>query len=143
MLREICLLARVAAVAKYLPSPSLSVGSVQGPAPTLTVPSPRALPPCAHRQDPYCIVRVGAQMFRTRTARDGGRNPVWNETFDFNLINENDVELEIKVRGRGGPAPLPLNTTANHSTVPKAGGESNVAWGMRSSGPSWHEGSGM
>ena len=27
---------------------------------------------------------------------DGGRNPVWNETFRFNVINENNVDVEIK-----------------------------------------------
>ncbi|KXZ54157.1 hypothetical protein GPECTOR_5g255 [Gonium pectorale] len=48
------------------------------------------------KQDPYCIIRVGGQTFRTRTATDGGRNPVWNQTFQFNVINENDVELDIK-----------------------------------------------
>ncbi|KAG2439059.1 hypothetical protein HYH02_006586 [Chlamydomonas schloesseri] len=48
------------------------------------------------KQDPYCIIRVGGQTFRTRTAVDGGRNPVWNETFRFNIINENSVDVEIK-----------------------------------------------
>ncbi|PNW76446.1 hypothetical protein CHLRE_11g467593v5 [Chlamydomonas reinhardtii] len=48
------------------------------------------------KQDPYCIIRIGGQTFRTRTAVDGGRNPVWNETFRFNVINENNVDVEIK-----------------------------------------------
>ncbi|GFR48310.1 hypothetical protein Agub_g10191 [Astrephomene gubernaculifera] len=48
------------------------------------------------RQDPYCVLSVGGQHFRTHTATDGGRNPVWNQTFRFNVINENDVELTIK-----------------------------------------------
>ncbi|KAG2432135.1 hypothetical protein HXX76_009061 [Chlamydomonas incerta] len=48
------------------------------------------------KQDPYCIIRIGGQTFRTRTAVDGGRNPVWNETFRFNVINENSVDVEIK-----------------------------------------------
>ncbi|KXZ43576.1 hypothetical protein GPECTOR_86g369 [Gonium pectorale] len=48
------------------------------------------------KQDPYAMVRVGNQQFRTRTATDGGKNPVWNETFRFNIINENDAELIIK-----------------------------------------------
>ncbi|KAG2439050.1 hypothetical protein HYH02_006578 [Chlamydomonas schloesseri] len=55
------------------------------------------------RQDPYCIIRVGGQTFRTRTAVDGGRNPVWNETFSFELVNENDMELNLmeeKLMGR-------------------------------------------
>ncbi|GLI69850.1 hypothetical protein VaNZ11_014567 [Volvox africanus] len=48
------------------------------------------------KQDPYCIIRVGSQQFRTRTATDGGKRPVWNETFRFNVINENDAEITIK-----------------------------------------------
>ena len=30
------------------------------------------------KQDPYAVIAVGGQTFRTRTAVDGGRNPVWN-----------------------------------------------------------------
>lgn len=30
-----------------------------------------------YRQDPYCIVKVGGQQLRTKTAKAGGRNPVW------------------------------------------------------------------
>ncbi|GLC51851.1 hypothetical protein PLESTB_000555400 [Pleodorina starrii] len=48
------------------------------------------------KQDPYCVVRVGGQTFRTQTAKDGGRNPVWNETFRMNLLNENDVSIDLK-----------------------------------------------
>ncbi|EFJ42719.1 hypothetical protein VOLCADRAFT_97168 [Volvox carteri f. nagariensis] len=48
------------------------------------------------KQDPYCIVKVGTQQYRTRTATDGGKRPVWNETFRFNVLNENDAELVIK-----------------------------------------------
>ncbi|GFR40445.1 hypothetical protein Agub_g973 [Astrephomene gubernaculifera] len=48
------------------------------------------------RMDPYCIVRIGNQRFRTRTAEDAGRDPVWNETFQANIVSENDVEVEIK-----------------------------------------------
>ena len=48
------------------------------------------------RQDPYCVVTCGSQTFRTRTAKDAGRNPVWNETFRFNVLNENEVVLLVK-----------------------------------------------
>ena len=55
------------------------------------------LPPFAFpRQDPYCVVQVGGQNFRTRVATDGGRNPVWNETFRFEILNENELQLEVK-----------------------------------------------
>ncbi|KAG2439060.1 hypothetical protein HYH02_006587 [Chlamydomonas schloesseri] len=45
------------------------------------------------RQDPYCVIRVGGQTFRTRTAVDGGRNPVWNETFRFSLPDATDTDV--------------------------------------------------
>jgi Ca2+-dependent lipid-binding protein len=48
------------------------------------------------RQDPYCKVCVGTQEFKTRTATDGGTSPVWNETFKFNIINENDFTILVK-----------------------------------------------
>ncbi|KXZ48798.1 hypothetical protein GPECTOR_25g382 [Gonium pectorale] len=47
------------------------------------------------RQDPYAKLRVGSQEVRSRMVRDGGRNPVWDETFDFNVINENTLEITI------------------------------------------------
>ncbi|PNH07195.1 Elicitor-responsive protein 3 [Tetrabaena socialis] len=47
------------------------------------------------RQDPYCKLRVGGQERRSRTCIDGGRRPVWNETFEFNIINENGLELTL------------------------------------------------
>lgn len=47
------------------------------------------------KQDPYCIMKVGAQTFRTKTHTDGGKNPVWNQTFTVNVINENTADLTI------------------------------------------------
>ncbi|EFJ44060.1 hypothetical protein VOLCADRAFT_95761 [Volvox carteri f. nagariensis] len=48
------------------------------------------------KQDPYCILRVGCQQFRTQTAKDGGRNPVWHETFQIALMDENHVNMDVK-----------------------------------------------
>ncbi|GIL42511.1 hypothetical protein Vafri_466 [Volvox africanus] len=48
------------------------------------------------RQSPYCTLSVGAQTYRTQVASKGGRNPVWNETFQFNICNENDLVIEVK-----------------------------------------------
>lgn len=48
------------------------------------------------RQDPYCRVIIGHQEFKSRTATDGGKTPVWNETFRFNVINENSFSLVVK-----------------------------------------------
>ena len=48
------------------------------------------------KQDPYCRIIVGNQEFRSRTATDGGKAPVWNETFRFNIINENTFSIIVK-----------------------------------------------
>lgn len=47
------------------------------------------------RQDPYCLLTCGAQKYRSQTHVDGGKNPVWNQQFRFNVINENDVGLVV------------------------------------------------
>ncbi|GIL73847.1 hypothetical protein Vretimale_5041 [Volvox reticuliferus] len=47
------------------------------------------------RQDPYVRLRVGSQEKRSRVCRDGGRNPVWDETFEFSVINENTLEMTL------------------------------------------------
>eukprot|EP00798_Chlamydomonas_sp_ICE-L_P015301 gene15301-21386_t len=48
------------------------------------------------KNDPFCIITCGSQQFRSRTIQGGGKNPVWNETFRYNLINENDLAIEVK-----------------------------------------------
>jgi hypothetical protein len=45
------------------------------------------------KNDPYALVSVGAQQHRTRTLKGAGTDPVWNETFSFQVINENAVEI--------------------------------------------------
>ncbi|GIL42516.1 hypothetical protein Vafri_466 [Volvox africanus] len=55
------------------------------------------------RQSPYCTLSVGAQTYRTQVASKGGRNPVWNETFQFNICNENDLVIEVKRTSLGTP----------------------------------------
>ena len=48
------------------------------------------------RQDPYCKIKIGNQEFKSRTAKDGGKTPVWHETFRFNVINENSFSITVK-----------------------------------------------
>ncbi|KAG2439061.1 hypothetical protein HYH02_006588 [Chlamydomonas schloesseri] len=48
------------------------------------------------RQDPYCVLRVGGQTARTRTASKGGRNPTWNESFSFNVYRHSGLEITVK-----------------------------------------------
>mmetsp|Transcript_20877 Transcript_20877/g.53101 ORF Transcript_20877/g.53101 Transcript_20877/m.53101 type:complete len:184 (-) Transcript_20877:812-1363(-) len=47
------------------------------------------------KMDPYAIIKCGTQTVRSETATDGGRNPVWTQTFDFNIMNENTIEISI------------------------------------------------
>lgn len=46
--------------------------------------------------DPYCILEIGAQKFRTKT-RKSNCNPVWKETFEAFIDNTEGQELSIKV----------------------------------------------
>lgn len=47
------------------------------------------------KQDPYCIIQCGSQKVRSRTHTDGGRNPVWNENFNLQVVNENEITVTI------------------------------------------------
>ena len=74
------------------------------------------------RQDPYCIVTVGAQRYKSRTHTDGGKNPVWNEVFRFNIINDNSVTIQV-CEGSISPCNEP---------VPQGyGGPQHGDWGTR------------
>ncbi|KAK3267600.1 hypothetical protein CYMTET_23856 [Cymbomonas tetramitiformis] len=46
-------------------------------------------------QDPYCVVKVGRAVNKTKTHTDGGTNPVWNERFVYSLQTEEEVEISI------------------------------------------------
>jgi Ca2+-binding EF-hand superfamily protein len=47
------------------------------------------------KADPYCKLRIGTQEFNTKHNAGGGKNPVWNEEFGFDISNEKDMELEV------------------------------------------------
>jgi Ca2+-dependent lipid-binding protein len=47
--------------------------------------------------DPFVILTVGTQKFKTKTLGEAGKNPVWsNEVFDFDVKNIKD-ELHMQV----------------------------------------------
>jgi len=50
------------------------------------------------KQDPYVILKIGGEKHKSRTHKNGGTNPVWNQAFIFNLrdATSND-ELKIEV----------------------------------------------
>ncbi|EFJ51299.1 hypothetical protein VOLCADRAFT_103553 [Volvox carteri f. nagariensis] len=72
------------------------------------------------RQSPYCILSVGTQTHRTQTATRAGKNPVWNETFQFNIGNENDLTVELKDSEIGRDPNLGI-ATVNLSRVREMG----------------------
>ena len=57
--------------------------------------------------DPYALVNINSNLFKTKIAKSGGKNPKWNETFE--IVSDNDTdELDIKVMddGIGGSDPI-------------------------------------
>lgn len=47
------------------------------------------------KADPYVKIRLGTQEFSTKPNAGGGKNPIWNEEFIFDIGNEKEIEFEI------------------------------------------------
>ena len=47
------------------------------------------------KADPYSKLRIGTQEFNTKPNAGGGKNPIWNEEFSFDISNERDMEVEV------------------------------------------------
>lgn len=47
------------------------------------------------KADPYAKIRIGTQEFSTKHNAGGGKNPVWNEEFGFDISNEKDMDMEV------------------------------------------------
>jgi len=47
------------------------------------------------KADPFARLRIGTQEFSTQPNPGGGKNPVWNEEFSFDISNEKDLEVEV------------------------------------------------
>lgn len=47
------------------------------------------------KADPLCKLRIGTQEYSTQPNPSGGRNPVWNEEFVFEIANEREIEVEV------------------------------------------------
>lgn len=47
------------------------------------------------KADPYAKLRIGTQEFSTKPNPGGGKNPIWNEEFFFDISNERDMEVEV------------------------------------------------
>ena len=47
------------------------------------------------KADPYARLRIGTQEFSTKPNPGGGKNPIWNEEFVFDISNERGMEVEV------------------------------------------------
>ncbi|RYZ13640.1 MAG: hypothetical protein EOO70_08390, partial [Myxococcaceae bacterium] len=47
------------------------------------------------KADPFSRLRVGTQEFSTKPNPGGGKNPIWNEEFSFDISNEKEMEIEV------------------------------------------------
>ena len=47
------------------------------------------------KADPYARLRIGLQEFSTKPNAGGGKNPIWNEEFVFEISNEREIEIEV------------------------------------------------
>ena len=47
------------------------------------------------KADPYAKLRIGTQEFSTKPNPGGGKNPIWNEEFTFDISNEKEMEIEL------------------------------------------------
>lgn len=52
--------------------------------------------------DPYCKLTIGTQDFQTKIHEKGGKNPIWDETFDFNIATEKSLIVEIMDKETSG-----------------------------------------
>jgi Ca2+-dependent lipid-binding protein len=46
--------------------------------------------------DPYVQIKVAKSIYKTKVAKDGGKNPRWNEEFEL-ICNDPSEILELKV----------------------------------------------
>ena len=52
--------------------------------------------------DPYCKLTIGTQEFQTKVHEKGGKNPIWDETFNFNIATEKSLIVEIYDKENSG-----------------------------------------
>jgi hypothetical protein len=47
------------------------------------------------KMDPYCMLRTKAVELRTHVAEKAGKNPIWNASFDIELVGDSAIYLGI------------------------------------------------
>ena len=47
------------------------------------------------KMDPYCLIMIGRDRFRTEAHKSAGKFPSWREEFKFNRSDEMEVTVEV------------------------------------------------
>jgi len=47
------------------------------------------------KADPYVRLKIGGQEQATKPHAQGGKNPVWNQEFDFEISTEKELEIDV------------------------------------------------
>lgn len=47
------------------------------------------------KADPFAKLRIGTQEFASKPNPGGGKNPIWNEEFFFEISNEKELDIEV------------------------------------------------
>ena len=47
------------------------------------------------KMDPYVVLEVGSQKYKTIPASGMGLNPIWNEEFTFNVAGDDELKITI------------------------------------------------
>lgn len=47
------------------------------------------------KMDPYVKVTMGGQIYKTRTAKNQGKTPTWNQTFTFDYVGESTIRFQV------------------------------------------------
>ncbi|GMH69721.1 hypothetical protein TrLO_g11261 [Triparma laevis f. longispina] len=47
------------------------------------------------KADPYAKLKIGSQEHQTKPHVQGGKNPVWNQEFEFQISTEKEMEVDI------------------------------------------------
>ena len=67
--------------------------------------------------DPYAKITIAGITQQTRTANDMGKNPVWQDTFTFNINNDQTMHVALWDKDNGSNDDYICETTINLNEV--------------------------
>ena len=47
------------------------------------------------KMDPYVILSIGNQTYKTHTSNDSGKNPTWTDSLSFKINGENSLYMKL------------------------------------------------